>query len=40
MKGETIMSSVKKLTVLRKKEEWYNPLFVNDIELEKYLILQ
>lgn len=33
MKGETIMSSVKKLTVLGKKEEWYSPLFVNDIEL-------
>lgn len=37
MKGETIMSSVKKLTVLEKKEEWYNPLFVNDIELENIL---
>ena len=37
MKGETIMSSVKKLTVLRKKEEWYSPLFVNDIELENIL---
>lgn len=31
------MSNDEKLTVLEKKEEWYNPLFVNDIELENIL---